>query len=269
MDLIPWIGLTLKLAALAVLLVAGLLYAAVSWARGRRTRSHSVFIAATPKTVWDTFFFHVGQVNYRSGFRILSADILSRDPLTVRTTAQLDLDATPVGIVTVYDLYEPYRRYRSHISHDAIVGTDKQRETAEEEEYEETAEVEEQEIGEDGEDLEIEDGENLEIFEEGELRKEGEGTRLCLTISSPRRGLVLPGMVRRRTERNLRNLKTVCEGGQLSAPRRPLPWRLWHLGLIGVSLPFLFVGDIRVKLVAATVVASVLIARLFGVLRRL
>jgi hypothetical protein len=34
-------------------------------------------------------------------------------------------------------------------------------------------------------------------------------------------------------------------------------------------LPFLFVDDIRVKLAAAAIVASLILARVFGVLRRL
>jgi len=155
---------------------------------GRGTRVHSISIAASSKAVWDTHFFHVGRRNYRQLIRFDNAEVLSQAPLTVRLTGKTDLGS--FNVVTVYDLFEPYRRYRLHVAE---------------------------------QDGNIVD-EHEKIIEDGEIQEEAGGTRLCITMRFPRRGIVLPWLARGRTDANLRNLKRVCEGGE---PERTLKWRGW------------------------------------------
>ena len=89
--------------------------------RGPQTRRHSVFIAADPRTVWETYFFHAGRRDFRPGVRFLSCEILAEKPLTVSYTAQVDYASRPVTVVVSYDVYEPYRRFRASTDDGAIV----------------------------------------------------------------------------------------------------------------------------------------------------
>lgn len=155
---------------------------------GRGTRVHTVLIAASPKTVWDTYFFHVGRRNYRQLIRLDAAEILSQAPLTVRLTGRSDL--VPFNLVTVYDVFEPCRRYRVCVAQQGSHVLD----------------------------------EHEKIIEDGELTEEAGGTRLTYTMSFRRRGLILPWIARGRSDANLRNLKRVCEGDE---PEVALKWRGW------------------------------------------
>jgi hypothetical protein len=78
---------------------------------GQRERKSAIFIAADPETVWNTYFPHVRGCNYRPGLRLLTSEILSHDPLTVRDTWQADYLSKPVRTISVYEVYEPYHRY--------------------------------------------------------------------------------------------------------------------------------------------------------------
>ncbi len=94
---------------LCLLLVFNMLF---GMSPGRLTDAHRVFIAADAKTAWDTYFVHVRKADFRPGTRILGAEILSEDPLTVKATMQCDFATESASTVFTYDLYEPYRRYR-------------------------------------------------------------------------------------------------------------------------------------------------------------
>jgi hypothetical protein len=86
--------------------------AAVAWPRGLVTHRYEVFIAAPPKTVWDTYFVHINKSDYRPGTRLLDVEILNESPLTVRATLQQDIASQPRQVVFTYDVYEPYASYR-------------------------------------------------------------------------------------------------------------------------------------------------------------
>ena len=58
-------------------------------------------------------------------------------------------------------------------------------------------------------------------FEEGEFIAEAGGTRLKVAVTGPRRGWILPWIVRRRVERHQLALKAVCEGREPEPPRAP------------------------------------------------
>lgn len=94
----------------AFLMAAGVLIVFV-WPR-RLVDRYDFFVAAPPQTVWETYFVHVKKADYRPGTRVLDAEILSQEPLTVRLKLQFNYAAAPVEQVLVYDLYEPFARYR-------------------------------------------------------------------------------------------------------------------------------------------------------------
>jgi hypothetical protein len=79
--------------------------------RGRVTHRFETFIAAPPKTIWDTYFAHVNKADYRPGTRLLDAHIVRQAPLTVAITVQQGWFSGPRRVVFVYDVYEPYSRY--------------------------------------------------------------------------------------------------------------------------------------------------------------
>src|SRR5262249_31211899 len=146
---------------------------------GRRERKHEILIAADPKTIWDIYFSHVSGCDYRPGRRLLSCEIVSQDPLTVRSTWQFDFASRPVRSTSIYEIYQPY-------PHDRLRGT-----------------------------VDDAGASGLVAYEEGELRQEGDRTRLSYTITSPsdpRGRWLAQWLARRRIERNLRALKDVCEG---------------------------------------------------------
>ncbi len=88
------------------------LFVAIGWPRGRVTHRYEIFVAASPQTVWDTYFIHVRKADYRPGTRVIDATILSDHPLTVRLELQFDIASTPTELMLTYDIYEPYVRYR-------------------------------------------------------------------------------------------------------------------------------------------------------------
>ena len=172
------------------------------WPRGRMTHRYKLFIAAPPQAVWNTYFMHINKTDYRPGTKIIDAEIVSETPLTVRATVQHDIAAQPRQIVMTYDLYEPYTRYLLR-------------------------------------------AEGSELVEEGEFVAEPSGsqggTRLRVSVTGPRRGLLVPWMARRRVLRNHAALKAVCEGRPPPLPQRgPLPaearWEALVVFLVVLSL---------------------------------
>jgi hypothetical protein len=97
---------------LYLLATSGILYLFMGIPMGRLTHYYDVFVAAEPKTVWNTYFIHVRGSDYRPGTRVLGYEILSESPLTVRITAKLRFLPMPVNIVSTYDVSEPYTRYK-------------------------------------------------------------------------------------------------------------------------------------------------------------
>jgi hypothetical protein len=95
-----------------VLAISVIFYLLIEMPLGRLTHYYDVFVAADPKTVWDTYFIHVRGSDYRPGTRLLGYETLSENPLTVRLTTKPNYLPAPVSIVTTYDLYEPYTRYK-------------------------------------------------------------------------------------------------------------------------------------------------------------
>jgi hypothetical protein len=89
-----------------------ILYFLIVMPRGRLTHNYEVFIAAEPKTVWDTFFIHVRGCDYRPGTRLLGYEVLSENPLTVRITVKANFLPMPLSVVETFELYEPYARYK-------------------------------------------------------------------------------------------------------------------------------------------------------------
>lgn len=99
------------------LLAAGLIpYLLMQIPLGQVTHKYEVFIAADPKTVWDTYFIHVRGTDYRPRTRLLGYRILSENPLTVQITVKGDSLPMPVTTVFTYEVYEPYTRYKLHSS---------------------------------------------------------------------------------------------------------------------------------------------------------
>ena len=178
--------LTFDLASDAVFAAALLLVLlAFVWPRGRMTHRYEVFVAAPPRAVWDTYFIHINKTDYRPGTKIIDAEIVSEAPLTVRATLQQDIAAQPRQVVMTYDVYEPYTRYRLR-------------------------------------------AEGSDLVEEGEFAAEPSGsqggTRLRVSVTGRRRGLLFPWIARRRVLRNHEALKAVCEGRPPPLPQRgPLP----------------------------------------------
>ena len=176
---------------------------------GRREREFEIRIAADPKTIWDIYFGHVSGCDYRPGTRLLSAEIVSQEPLTVRSTWQVDYLSKPAHTTSVYEIYQPYTHYRLR----GVVDDPPAQGAVD--------------VG----------------YEEGELRQQADGTRLSLTIISPSdpRWLV-QWLAGRRIKRNLAALKDVCEGRWPEAPRgafsplRPWQWYLIYLGLGALAL---------------------------------
>ena len=96
------------------------LHLAIGW-RHRVTHRYEIVIAASAKTVWDTYFVHIKKADYRPGTWLVDATVLSEAPLTVRITAQPDFSSEPMQTTVVYDVWEPYRRYRLHVEDSDIV----------------------------------------------------------------------------------------------------------------------------------------------------
>jgi hypothetical protein len=189
---------------LGLVLVSVLLLVIVYRLPGRRERKSAIFIAADPETVWNAYFTHVRGCNYRPATRLLSSEILSRGPLTVRDTWQCEYVTTPLRTISVYEIYEPHHRYRVR--------------------------------------AQIEPAVVPPNYEEGELRQEANGTWLRYTATSPsgpdpRGKWLVQWLARRQDERNLKALKDVCEGRQPEAHRGPFPQlRSWQRGLIYLGL---------------------------------
>jgi len=193
---------------------------AVAWPRGRMTHRYELFVAAPPQAVWDTYFMHVNKTDYRPGTKIIDAEIVSGAPLTVRATVQQDIAAQPRQIVMTYDLYEPYTRYRLR-------------------------------------------AEGSDVVEEGEFVAEPSssqgGTRLRVSVTGRRRGLLLPWMARRRVLRNHEALKAVCEGRPPAPQRGPLPaearWEgvVVFLVVLSLFLPLPWQVQLPLSLVAVWV----------------
>src|SRR5579863_2974806 len=97
---------------LGIVLVSVLLLVIIHRLPGRRERKCAIFIAADPKTVWNAYFSHERGCDYRPGRRLLSSEILSHGPLTVRDTWQSEFLSRPVRGISFYEIYEPYDRYR-------------------------------------------------------------------------------------------------------------------------------------------------------------
>jgi hypothetical protein len=270
---LPDLALLARISALALFGLSGLLYLVVYLPRGYRMRTHSVLIAADVKTVWDTFFFHISRVNFRPGFQKKQAEILCEDPLIIRTTSQIDLANTPSVSVMFYDVYEPYRRYRSHLAPEDIVT---EAEHIEHEAEQESAPLPPSEVTSQAADVdeyvtdEDEAGEasGTRIYEEGEVAAEAGGTRLTLRIHSPWRGFLLPWMARRRTERNLRSLKRVCEGLPPLPAHQPLSWTFADLLLFGIPIILLTVSNMVIRLAAVAALGGFCLTRAARILRR-
>lgn len=195
------IGGVIAMLIAAPLVVSAGAYLLLLKPRGRQTHRFDVFIAAAPETVWNTYLFHCGHRDYRPGMRILSSTIVAQTPLTVRYEMQADYATTPSTVTFVYDLYEPYTRYRLtyHAAHD-------------DDDSEES-----KTLAEDSNSAEA------QFVEEGVFEPVATGTRLHVAITSPMMGFVLPWAAYRRTTRNFRALKQVCEGRTPEPPRGPLP----------------------------------------------
>ena len=86
----------------------------LGWPR-RVTHHYEVFVAAPPKTVWDTYLVHIDKADFRPGTRLLEAEVVGENPLTVRVRLQHDIARDPADMVLTYDSYEPYRRYRLRV----------------------------------------------------------------------------------------------------------------------------------------------------------
>src|SRR5579863_3644905 len=189
---------------LGIVLVSVLLLVIIHRQPGRRERKCAIFIAADPKTVWNAYFSHERGCDYRPGRRLLSSEILSHGPLTVRDTWQSEFLSRPVRGISFYEIYEPYDRYR-------VRGG-------------------------------IEPAVEPPFYEDGELRQEANGTWLRYTVTSPsgpdpRGKRLLQWLARRQDERNLKALKDVCEGRQPEAHRGPFPQlRSWQWALICLGL---------------------------------
>lgn len=132
--------------------------------------------------------------------RILTSTIVAEAPLAVRYEMQADCATTPSTSTFAYDLYEPYTRYR--LTYQAAHDDERQESETLAEDFN-TAET--------------------QIVEEGAFEPVPAGTRLRVAITSPMMGFLLPWAAYRRTTRNFRALKDVCEGRTPEAPRGPLP----------------------------------------------
>ena len=289
LALLQHLALWAAAAVVAFLAFCYFTYVFLALPRGRRTRSHTIWIAADPKTVWNTFFFHVGGINFRPGIHKRSAEVLATDPLIVRTVSQLDLRSTPSVSTMTYDAYEPHRYYRAHLSPRDIVTEAEEIEAEEQQEVavQETqaaapaddgtlsdlpgeAEVGNHNLEAEADDLEGDDEpDDPPIFEEGELQEEAGGTRLTLRIHSHSRGFLVPWTARRRTDRNLLSLKRVCEGGDPLPPHEPLKWQSSDLGLVAVPLALLLLNNSTIRIAAAACLGCFFLLRTAAVLRRL
>lgn len=156
---------------------------------GPGTADHAVFVRAPAQVVWDTFFMHVGRVDYRRGRRILNIETLATAPLTIRATVQHDIETAPHVATYAFPLYEPPHRYRL-----------------------ETLRSDGSPAG---------DG----LVEAGELTEAEGGTWLRLTVTrTGGRGMppLLRWLAKRRVDRNMADLAAWCEGRKLLPPRRPI-----------------------------------------------
>jgi hypothetical protein len=232
----------------SVLLVIIVLGLVILWivlcAPGRREHKHAIFVVANPQTIWDNYFTHVKGSNYQPGRRLLSSEILSHDPLTVRQTWQHDFASKPGSFTGNYEIYEPYTRYRLRGIFDDP--------STEASDCEDSADADGENGADSGcknnADSSSEEGADSPtvIYEEGELQQETVGTWLRFTVTTPGklRGQLWPQwLARRHTERNLRALKDVCEGRRPEAPRSAFsPLRAWQWGLICVGYGALLLG---------------------------
>jgi hypothetical protein len=189
---------------IGIVIVSVLLLVIVFRLPGRREREFAIFIAADPETVWNTYFPHVRGCNYRPGLRLLTSEILSHGPLTLRQTWQVDYISEPARTISVFEIYEPYNRYRVRCEGEPAVIPP--------------------------------------TYEEGELRQDAEGTWLRYTLTrpsdpDPRGKWLVQWLIRRRCKRNLKALQDVCEGRQVEGQRGPFPkLRSWQWGLIFLGL---------------------------------
>jgi hypothetical protein len=183
---------TIAVAWIAATLLVGCIALPALRSRPGRLIHHSVFVRAPAQAVWDAYFMHVRRADYRLGRRILDIETLSRDPLTIRATVQMDYCETPNIVTYAFPLYDPPRRYRIK-----------------------TLSVDN-------------DADASEVAEEGELVEQNGGTLLRFTVRVPRSPWIATWIAGRQVRDNLRALAAFCEGLPVPQPRPPLRARRWE-----------------------------------------
>ena len=111
-----------------------------------------------------------------------------------------------------------------------------------------------------------------DFVEEGEFLSAAGGTRLCMAVTVPMHGFILPLLARRRVERNQRALKDLCEGRTTAVPRGPLPqgkwWEPWVLFAAVLSPILTLPWQVHLVMAAVGVGVAILYLRRFMVFAR-